>query len=198
MVSSVVNKKLMIFIAGLSFIWATSGSNIAFASNAVIINQSVPTNKRASVNGLGMTIGSIAKAIGPFSGSVMFAWSLENKMSFPFNYYFVFLMIFLLSYTTFLFPTGLSFIERERIIHNNNNNNNNNNTEMQLNNNKSNYNNDDNNNNNNTEIELNNNYKSNHNDNVTMTSFNNNMNNGYSIHIECNENILISEDKNEY
>jgi hypothetical protein len=34
----------------------------------------VPTAKRATMNGLAMTVGSVAKAVGPILGSVGYAW----------------------------------------------------------------------------------------------------------------------------
>lgn len=45
-----------------------------FTSLFLLINRAVPAEKRASVNGLAMTVGSVAKAVGPILGSVGYAW----------------------------------------------------------------------------------------------------------------------------
>ena len=52
-----------------------------------MMNNSVPTSKRGTLNGAGMTIASIGKAVGPAAGSPLFAWSLTNGLSMPFDYH---------------------------------------------------------------------------------------------------------------
>ena len=113
------------------------GTNMAFSSISLAINQSVPTNKRASVNGIAMTLGSAAKGAGPIISSIIFAWSINNNLSFPFNYYFVFIItaitsiinvIFFASiFREKLFPSTTPLAVPTISITNNNNNNNNNN-----------------------------------------------------------------------
>lgn len=73
------------------------GNNLAFSSISLVINQSVPTNKRASINGIAMTVGSCARAIGPIFGSIIFAWSINNNYGFPLDFHFVFLLLSILS-----------------------------------------------------------------------------------------------------
>ena len=63
-----------------------------FTSLFLLINRSVHTDRRATVNGLAMTIGSVAKAVGPILGSVMYAWSIENNLREPMNFMLVFAM----------------------------------------------------------------------------------------------------------
>ena len=43
-----------------------------------------------------MTIASFTKATGPILGSVIFAWSITNEMSFPFSHHFGFFIIAIL------------------------------------------------------------------------------------------------------
>ena len=43
---------------------------------------------RGKVNGLGQASVSLARAIGPPLGTALFAWSVDGKKSFPFNYFF--------------------------------------------------------------------------------------------------------------
>jgi len=50
------------------------GFVMGFTSLFLLINRAVPAEKRASVNGLAMTVGSVAKAVGPILGSVGYAW----------------------------------------------------------------------------------------------------------------------------
>ena len=45
---------------------------LSFTSLFLLINQSVSTANRASVNGLAMTIGSLAKGVGPMLGSILY------------------------------------------------------------------------------------------------------------------------------
>mmetsp|Transcript_25242 Transcript_25242/g.37200 ORF Transcript_25242/g.37200 Transcript_25242/m.37200 type:complete len:171 (+) Transcript_25242:2-514(+) len=81
---------------------------LAFTSLFLLINRSVPTDQRASVNGLAMTVGSVSKAIGPIAGSILYAWSIHNGLRDvpPLNYMFVFALCLLLSLVTFLLPIG--------------------------------------------------------------------------------------------
>jgi hypothetical protein len=43
-----------------------------------------------------MSMGSLSKAIGPFSGSILLAWSLNSHLHFPLDGHFTFLVISLL------------------------------------------------------------------------------------------------------
>ena len=63
----------------------------AFTSIFQLINNSVHSQQRGAVNGLGMVVGSMGKAIGPAIGAVMFAWSLsEGGGQPPLDYGFTF------------------------------------------------------------------------------------------------------------
>lgn len=88
-----------------------SSATTAFTSNFILINNSVPSEKRGAMNGLGMTLGSLGKSIGPAVGSVIFAWTLTNGIGFPLDYHFIFylggLIAALVSLMTFWLPPSL-------------------------------------------------------------------------------------------
>lgn len=64
----------------------------SFTSNALLINQSVHKSHRATINGVAMSIGSCAKAIGPFAGALIFAFSIHNSIRFiDFRFLFIIL-----------------------------------------------------------------------------------------------------------
>ncbi len=44
-------------------------------------------------NGLSESAASLTKAVGPVSGGVIFAWSAGNGLSFPLNYYLIFIIL---------------------------------------------------------------------------------------------------------
>lgn len=62
-------------------------------NTSLLINNSVDAGRRGEVNGLGMMVGSLAKAFGPFVFSVMFAWSIECQRPFPFGAPLAFLIL---------------------------------------------------------------------------------------------------------
>jgi len=67
-------------------------SQCQFSSVMALINNSTDYNNMGSVNGFGQSLVALLRATGPaFSASVL-AWSFENKLGFPFNHYFVFLL----------------------------------------------------------------------------------------------------------
>lgn len=60
---------------------------------ALAINNSVPPSRRGEINGVAMTIGSLAKAMGPSMSSVVFAWSISRSRPFPFGAPLIFLLL---------------------------------------------------------------------------------------------------------
>jgi MFS family permease len=73
------------------------GTSLTFTSVSILINNTVQSAQRGSVNGLAMTVGSTAKSVGPIVGSTMYAWSINNGLStFPLNYCFSFVVLFVL------------------------------------------------------------------------------------------------------
>ena len=80
---------------------------MAFTCTFLIINASVPSHLRGSANGLAMTFGSIAKAMGPSIGSIIYAASIHSEIPLPFSYLLVFLINgFIAALTLLLLPTS--------------------------------------------------------------------------------------------
>ncbi|KAF9337545.1 hypothetical protein BG006_004148 [Podila minutissima] len=68
-------------------------SVLSYTSVMLMINNSSPPHLLGTVNGIGQTSASFMRAFGPALGGILWAWSLSNKLSFPFNYFFVFFMM---------------------------------------------------------------------------------------------------------
>ena len=69
----------------------------AFTCTFTILNNSVAREARGRMQGLAMTVGSLARAVGPAMGAELFAWSLTNGARFPFDVHFVFLLMCLMN-----------------------------------------------------------------------------------------------------
>ena len=70
---------------------------ISFTATFLLINDSVSPERRGSVNGFVMTIGGLAKTLGPVLGASLYAWSINSGIHTPpFNYIFVFMCCFLI------------------------------------------------------------------------------------------------------
>ena len=67
-------------------------SSTCFTAVFLVINNSCTKGQRGRVNGLGMSLSSAFKAVGPTLGSVSFAWSLTNGYGFPLDVHFTFLL----------------------------------------------------------------------------------------------------------
>ncbi|KAF8937692.1 hypothetical protein BGZ47_008910 [Haplosporangium gracile] len=68
-------------------------SVFSYTSVMVMITNSSPPHLLGTVNGIGQTSASFMRAFGPALGGIFWAWSLGNKLSFPFNYFFVFFLM---------------------------------------------------------------------------------------------------------
>ncbi|CAO3567743.1 unnamed protein product [Mortierella alpina] len=68
-------------------------SVFSYTSVMVMITNSSPAHLLGTVNGIGQTSASFMRAFGPALGGILWAWSLSNKLSFPFNYFFVFFLM---------------------------------------------------------------------------------------------------------
>ncbi|CAN0223141.1 unnamed protein product [Pylaiella littoralis] len=66
-----------------------------FINVALATNNAVEPSRRATLNGLSMTLGSLAKAAGPAFTSAIFAWSIDADSSrpFPMDYHLVFYLL---------------------------------------------------------------------------------------------------------
>ncbi|KAG0299558.1 hypothetical protein BGZ98_009945 [Dissophora globulifera] len=70
-----------------------TSSVLSYTSVMVMLTNSSPPHLLGTVNGIGQTSASFVRAFGPALGGIVWAWSLSNKLSFPFNYFFVFFLI---------------------------------------------------------------------------------------------------------
>eukprot|EP00698_Gefionella_okellyi_P015467 TRINITY_DN4368_c0_g3_i1.p1 TRINITY_DN4368_c0_g3~~TRINITY_DN4368_c0_g3_i1.p1 ORF type:complete len:651 (-),score=140.30 TRINITY_DN4368_c0_g3_i1:2729-4681(-) len=67
-------------------------SNMSFTSVMLMINDSAPGNLGA-VNGVGQMFASAARGVGPGLGGVLFAWSITDGHVFPFDFWFMFIVL---------------------------------------------------------------------------------------------------------
>eukprot|EP01036_Dinobryon_divergens_P040577 gene40577-53661_t len=51
---------------------------IAFMGCTLLLNHQVPTEQRASVTGMNILMGSLAKSLAPVGGTSIFAWSANS------------------------------------------------------------------------------------------------------------------------
>jgi len=65
----------------------------AFTTVFVLVNNSVDSQSRATVNGIGQSISALFRAIGPTIGGNIFAFTLTKNLPWPFNFTFVFLLV---------------------------------------------------------------------------------------------------------
>nr|XP_012555465.2 protein ZINC INDUCED FACILITATOR-LIKE 1 isoform X1 [Hydra vulgaris] len=91
--------------------------SVCFVCLNVFLGNSVEPDLLGTINGLGMSVSCIGRALGPTIFGVSYSWSLSNvehhRLGFPFNQYFVFFLISLccflnLIYVYWLIPTSLN------------------------------------------------------------------------------------------
>lgn len=112
---------LIFFLITVNVICIKLCGNLAFSASSLLINRSVPQHQRASLNGVSMTLSSVAKAIGPCIISLAYAWSVESdyttgnqKHKFPFDFHLVFILLALCALlTAFCFDVLYTEVERE-------------------------------------------------------------------------------------
>ena len=80
----------------VNILWRVMALNTMFTSVFVLINNSVMPENRGRLNGFGQSLVAVTRCIGPTLGSSLFSWSLTNELSFPFNIYFTFIVMFVL------------------------------------------------------------------------------------------------------
>ncbi|CAG8649943.1 25221_t:CDS:2, partial [Dentiscutata erythropus] len=83
---------------------------ICFTTVFILINNSATSNVLGTLNGIGQTLASFARAFGPALGGFLWSWSLINNLGFPFNYSFVFILI---SFVAFIGHIQSSYIPPE-------------------------------------------------------------------------------------
>jgi MFS family permease len=97
-------------VIGTSAMWV-------FTSIFVLINNSCYSHERATVNGIGQTCASLGRFTGPYLGALTFAWSENNRLQWPFDYFFTWYLIGMISignsYLTKLLPRSIERRKRE-------------------------------------------------------------------------------------
>ena len=64
-----------------------------YISLALVTNNAVGSHRRGELNGMSVTIESLAKAISPIVCSALFAVSIHGNRSYPMDHYFVFYLL---------------------------------------------------------------------------------------------------------
>jgi MFS family permease len=83
-------------------------SNLAFASVSLLLNSTVDTPQRATVNGLNMTAGSLAKTIGPTIGTFIFAWTANSTLVYPLDFHFIFIIMAFIGIISVFISTNIN------------------------------------------------------------------------------------------
>ena len=73
-----------------------------FTATFLAINNASDDDNRGASNGLAMLIGSVSKGLGPIVASILFAWSINNDSTFPFDHHFIFFVISTLTFALYL------------------------------------------------------------------------------------------------
>ncbi|KAJ9059611.1 hypothetical protein DSO57_1000570 [Entomophthora muscae] len=79
----------------------------AFTSYNILLPETCSSRILGKVNGISQSLGSLARAIGPFLCGFVWAWSLGNGLSFPFDYHFMFIVISSMCLVTFCIVTQI-------------------------------------------------------------------------------------------
>ncbi|ORY45215.1 major facilitator superfamily MFS-1 [Rhizoclosmatium globosum] len=92
---------------------------LTYTSVFILINNSATAENLGLINGIAQTSASFVRSIGPALGGIMWAWSITNGLGFPFNYWFVFMVIFVWSIglvvTTMFLPEDEGCGERREV-----------------------------------------------------------------------------------
>ena len=91
------NDMALVVILTVILIARSNLNTITFTCINVMVNFSTLPEDRGAMNGLVMSVGSAAKAFGPFLSSEMFAMSVNMGFGFPFDYHFSFYFLATLS-----------------------------------------------------------------------------------------------------
>ncbi|KAF9436775.1 hypothetical protein BGZ76_003006 [Entomortierella beljakovae] len=81
------------YIVLVGLVFKHLASVFSYTSVMVMINNSSPDHLLGTVNGIGQMAACLMRACGPALGGIVWAWSLSNKLNFPFNYFFVFFLM---------------------------------------------------------------------------------------------------------
>lgn len=88
----------------------------SFTCIFVLINNSSYAHEKATVNGIGQSMASIGRTIGPSIGANIFAWSINNGLGWPLDFHFIFyILTFIGSFTSVLTLTLPSTIDKKKV-----------------------------------------------------------------------------------
>eukprot|EP01059_Diplonema_ambulator_P026419 TRINITY_DN4370_c0_g1_i1.p2 TRINITY_DN4370_c0_g1~~TRINITY_DN4370_c0_g1_i1.p2 ORF type:complete len:443 (+),score=139.21 TRINITY_DN4370_c0_g1_i1:1625-2953(+) len=82
------DERATIVAACVLFPWFQLLTSITFCTQFMFINNSNPPETRALAQGVGMSMASIFKCIGPIVTGSLFAWSISSAHAYPFNFCF--------------------------------------------------------------------------------------------------------------
>jgi MFS family permease len=89
-------------------------SFLNFSSLQRFTNDTISAEKRGKINGFQVTFSSLLQSLGPFIGGWVLAWSMEPGHFFPFDYHFVFYLMFGITLYTLHVVYNLEFHDKER------------------------------------------------------------------------------------
>ncbi|XP_047143252.1 uncharacterized protein LOC105849351 isoform X2 [Hydra vulgaris] len=94
LISIIKNKIFLWIILWINQVFVRIAMMSGFTAINIFINNSVASDLTGLANGVGMSVSCIGRSIGPASFGSLFTWSLAYKgRQFPFNQYFSFLLI---------------------------------------------------------------------------------------------------------
>ena len=76
---------------------------VIFSTLQKIMNSSVKPEVRGKLNGVAQTVASIVQILGSYFGSVLIAWSMNNKLKYPFNHHCLFVVLAIINLISLVF-----------------------------------------------------------------------------------------------
>ena len=86
-----------------------------FTATFLAINNASDDDNRGASNGLAMLIGSVSKGLGPIVASILFAWSINNDSTFPFDHHFIFFVISTLTFALYLILRSEKIVPKAKL-----------------------------------------------------------------------------------
>lgn len=80
-------------VVGLLWSSVSSVWMFSFTSIFALINNGCRRRERGAANGIGQTLVSVGRSVGPLFGGIIFAWSASTGQSFPLDYHFTFFLL---------------------------------------------------------------------------------------------------------
>ena len=93
LLSYVSHRSLLWMLVCLFFAIRSAGIVLIMPSLNLLVNLASPPQHIGQVNGMNSTIAALSRGLGPFILTTIFAWSLGEGHSFPFNFWFGFFLV---------------------------------------------------------------------------------------------------------